>query len=256
MCVRLARVGHVPLGALALRPLNRKTLLRKVGQWGFRGVAGYARNKFARSNGHASVRNPHLGRLLENGGGAFRSLRAVASVYGFPVVSCDDHNSSRSVARLKQWSPDLVVFAGGNILRRPLLEVPRLGVLNAHLGLLPEVRGMSSPEWSLLLNAPVGVTIHYIDEGIDTGPVLQRCELPDAARFETLPDLRDRLIAFGVEKMADVVAALDRGTISAKRQFSLDKDNQFFVMHEGLQALAAQRLGRTRVPTTAGAVNG
>jgi methionyl-tRNA formyltransferase len=141
-------------------------------------------------------------------------------------------------------------------LRRPLLEVPRRGVLNAHLGSLPEIRGMNSPEWSLLVDIPVGVTIHYIDEGIDTGPVLQSSELPGAAGCESLSDLRNRLIAFGVEKMADVVTALDRGTISAKRQFSLDKDNQFFVMHERLQALAAQRLGRTRVPTTAGAVNG
>lgn len=258
MCVRLARVGYVPVGALALRSLNRKTILRKVGQLGLRGVADYAHSKLTRSDGQASVRNPHLGRLLQNDGKVFRSLRDVAAIYGFPVATCDDQNSPESLARLKQWSPDLVVFAGGNILRRPLLDVPRLGVLNAHLGMLPEIRGMSSPEWSLLLSVPVGVTIHYIDEGIDTGPVLQRCELPHAADAESLPKLRNRLIAFGVEKMADMVAALDRGTISAKPQTDLDKnkDNQFFVMHERLQTLAAQRLGKTSVPAIAGAVHG
>ena len=52
---------------------------------------------------------------------------------------------------------------------KALLDVPRLGVLNIHLGLLPEIRGMSSPEWSLLNRVPVGITIHYMDAGIDTG---------------------------------------------------------------------------------------
>ncbi len=51
--------------------------------------------------------------------------------------------------------------------------MPRLGILNVHLGLLPEVRGMSSPEWSLLQGVPLGITFHYMDAGIDTGPVLQ-----------------------------------------------------------------------------------
>jgi methionyl-tRNA formyltransferase len=85
-------------------------------------------------------------------------------------------------------------------LRKQLLEVPRLGVLNAHLGLLPEIRGMSSPEWSLLQHIPVGVTIHFMDTGIDTGPILQRYEFPHAPQCESLSDLRNRLIAFGIEK--------------------------------------------------------
>jgi folate-dependent phosphoribosylglycinamide formyltransferase PurN len=255
MSVRLAQVGYVPVGALSLHSLNRKTLLRKVGQWGFGGAAAYARAKFTRNDGHARVRNPYLGRLLEDGK-VFRSMHKIAAAYGFPVVTCGDQNSPRSVARLKQWSPDLIVFAGGNILRGPLLEVPRLGILNAHLGFLPEIRGMSSPEWALLLKVPVGVTIHYIDDGIDTGPVLQRCELSDAARCESLHDLRNRLIAFGVEKMADVVTALDRGTVSARPQFDLDKDHQFFVMHERLQALAAQRLGKRSAHAACGTPHG
>ena len=144
------------------------------------------------------------------------------------------------------------MFTGGNILRRQLSDVPRLGVLNAHLGLLPEVRGMSSPEWSLLNDVPVGVTIHYMDAGIDTGPMLQHCELPDAAEWSRWSDLRNRLIAFGVERMAEVVAALDRGNDLSPPTIDLDKDNQFFVMHERLQNCAAQRLGKsasTRSPS-------
>jgi methionyl-tRNA formyltransferase len=180
----------------------------------------------------------------------------VAAVYRFQVEVCDDQNSPSSIDRLKEWSPDLIIFTGGNILREPLLNVPRLGVLNVHLGLLPQIRGMSSPEWSLLKNVPVGITIHYMDAGIDTGPILARYELPTSDRCESLSDLRNRLIALGVEKAGDVVAALDHGTITATPQPHLDRDNQFFVMHEWLQARAAERLSRGPLPAVARTVHG
>src|ERR1019366_2436212 len=224
--------------ALALSTLNRGTLLRKLGQLGVREVVRYACAKLLPQSGRGQERvgNLYLEPSLKQGTQTFRSLREVASFYGFPVAVCHDQNTSESTARLKEWSPDLIIFTGGNILRKQILQVPRLGVLNVHLGMLPEVRGMSTPEWSLLNHVPVGITIHYVDGGIDTGPILQRCEYSDAARCESLSDLRHRLIAFGVEKVAEVVAALDRGTISATPQSKLDEDRQFFVMHEWLEA--------------------
>jgi folate-dependent phosphoribosylglycinamide formyltransferase PurN len=248
MAVRMAKSGHVPVGALALPAADRGTLLRKLGQWGARDVIRYARAKLIpHRGGQGQVRNPHLQPLLKRGKGVFRSLREVAAVYDFPVAVCKDPNAPDSIARMRALSPDLIVFAGGNILRKQLLDVPRLGVLNVHLGILPEVRGMNTPEWSLLNHVPVGVTIHYIDAGIDAGPILQRCELPDAPRCESLSDLRNRLIAFGVEKIAEVVAGLERGTIFATPQPDLDEDRQFFVMHEWLQARAAERLTQSRL---------
>ncbi|MFZ0770721.1 MAG: formyltransferase family protein [Candidatus Sulfotelmatobacter sp.] len=258
MVVRMAELGHVPVGALAFPTLDRGTLLRKLGQLGVRGVASYARAKLIphRSDGQRRVNNPYLELWLKNRDGVLRSLREVAARYGFPVDICKDQNAPESIARLKEWLPDLIIFTGGNILRKQLLDVPRLGVLNVHLGLLPEIRGMSSPEWSLLSRAPVGITIHYMDAGIDTGPVLQRFEFPNAVLCESLGDLRNRLIAFGVEKIAEVVTALDGGTISAKPQPDLDKDNQFFVMHEWLQARAAERLANNRRAAVAQTVQG
>jgi|SRR5271154_473298 len=253
MAVRLAEFGHIPVGALSLPTLDRGTVLRKLGQWGVRGVANYARAKLIphHSGVQPRVSNPHLQPLLQHGEGVFRSLRQVAALYGFPVTVCKDQNAPDSIARLREWSPDLIIFTGGNILRKQLLEVPRLGVLNVHLGWLPEIRGMSSPEWSLLNHVPVGITIHFMDAGIDTGPVLQKCEFPNAALCESLSDLRNRLIAFGIEKTAEVVAGFDRDTISATPQPDLDRDHQFFVMHEWLQARAAEHLAKKRMTAVA-----
>src|SRR5712671_1560599 len=243
MAVSLANAEYTPVAALALSTLNPKTLLRKIGQWGVREVARYARAKLIPQRDEAvqRVHNPYLLPLLHHKGGVFRSIREVSALYCFPLTVCNDQNAPASIAQLRRWSPDLIIFAGGNILRKPLLEVPRLGVLNVHLALLPEVRGMSSPEWSLLNHVPVGVTVHYMDAGIDTGPILQRYEFPDVFACETLNDLRNRLIAFGIEKVGEVVRALDRGTISAMPQSALREDRQYFVMHEWLQARAAER---------------
>jgi methionyl-tRNA formyltransferase len=243
MAAHVAAMGHVPVGSLALSTLKRGTLLRKIGQWGMGNAATYARAKmFAQGQAVSSVSNPYLLPMLRHGSGQFGSLRQVAAFYNFPLVVGRDQNSRRSVERVRRWSPDLILFAGGDILRTELLQVPRLGVLNVHLGWLPDVRGMSSPEWSLLLGLPLGVTIHFMDSGIDTGPILKKNELPEAHRCKSLADLRNRLIAFGIENLVDVVSRLDRSAISASPQWRGDSDNQFFVIHDFLRGRAEQCL--------------
>src|ERR1700677_4873615 len=257
MAARMARLGYVPAGALVLPTFDRGTLLRKIGQWGVRGAIRYARTKanYGNGSGRQRVNNPHLESLLTYKGGVFRNFREVSAFYDFPLVVCANQNAPEAVAQLKKWSPDVLIFTGGNILRKQVLGIPRLGVLNAHLGLLPEVRGMSSVEWSLLNGVPVGVTVHYMDAGIDTGPILLRSEFPEAARCVSLADLRTRLIAFGIEKSVEVVVGLERGTMHPTPQSDIDTNRQFFVMHDWLRASAAERLTNSRVAVVASAAH-
>jgi len=245
---RLSQLGYAPLGALTLPSWDRGTLTRKLGQWGLRESLRYAGSKLApgKSTGGKQVRNPYLESALRHGEKVFRNLAEVASAHKFPIFTSGDQNSPRAIAQLKQWTPDLIVFTGGDILRRELLAVPRLGVLNAHLALLPQIRGMSSPEWSLMRGVPLGITIHFIDSGIDTGPVLLRRELSGVDQSQSWTDLRNRMIAEGIELIGEAVTGLDRGTLAAIPQADGDKDNQFFVMHERLKSIAARRLSQSR----------
>ena len=244
VAARLAQLGQIPVGALTLPSWDRGTLVRKLGQWGLRESLRYAATKLVpgRSAVRERVRNHYLHDALRHSDRVFRNLREVAGAYRFPVVTCGDQNSPRAVGQLKQWSPDVAIFAGGNILRDELISVPRLGVLNSHLALLPEIRGMSSPEWSLLCGVPLGITIHFMDSGIDTGPILLRREFKNADACDSLLDLRNRMIAEGIELIAEVIAGLDRGQISAVPQTTMERDTQFFVMHERLKAVAIRRL--------------
>jgi folate-dependent phosphoribosylglycinamide formyltransferase PurN len=255
---RLSQLGYVPVGALTLPSWDRRTILRKVGQWGLHDSLHYAVAKLSpgKSTIQKQIRNPYLESALRHGEAIFRSLQEVARAYGFPVATCSDQNSPRAVAQLEQWSPDLAIFTGGDILRDEVLKVPRLGVLNAHLALLPEIRGMSSPEWSLLCGVPPGITIHFMDSGVDTGPIHLRREFAGADGCDSLAELRNKMIAEGIELIAEAVAGLDRGTISAVPQTDRENDRQFFVMHERLKAMATRRLKKVRLNPVSGGSNG
>lgn len=248
VAARLSQMGHVPVGALTLPTLDRGTLLRKIAQWGIAESARYALTKLTAPTKSrvSSVRNPYLEASLRHGDTILRNLGEVAGAYRFPVAVCTDQNSPQAIAQLKTWSPDVAVFTGGNILREEVLAVPRLGVVNAHLALLPQIRGMSSPEWSLLRGVPLGVTIHFMDAGIDTGPVLLQRLLPDADQCKSLPDLRNRMIAFGIELVGESLSGLEAGSLSPSLQSELKQDNQFFVMHEWLKQQALRRLSADR----------
>jgi methionyl-tRNA formyltransferase len=194
--------------------------------------------------------------MLQHGDVIFRSLHEVARCYGFPVATCADQNSSRALAQLKAWSADLAIFTGGNILREETLKSFRIGVLNSHLALLPEIRGMSSPEWSLLCGVPVGITIHLMDSGIDTGPIVLRREFTVAGECSSLVDLRNRMIAAGIELIAEAVSGFDRGDIATAPQANREvryreSDSQFFVMHQRLKAVAERGLQKGQLPPLA-----
>jgi folate-dependent phosphoribosylglycinamide formyltransferase PurN len=258
VAARLAKLGHVPVGALTLPSWDPRTLFRKLGQWGLRDSLHYATAKLSpgRYANLGQVRNPYLENSLRHGGRVFRNLREVARSYQFPVATCRDQNSPQAVAQLKQWSPDVAIFTGGNILRTEILEVPRLGVVNSHLALLPEVRGMSSPEWSILCEVPLSITIHLMDIGIDTGPILLRRAFARPDTCDSFTELRNRMIADGIELVAEAVAGLERGQLVADPQPDREKDTQFFVMHERLKLVAACRMNQRRLSPAPGTSSG
>jgi methionyl-tRNA formyltransferase len=66
----------------------------------------------------------------------------------------------------------------GFLLRRPVLDAPRLGTLNLHPALLPHNRGAHPNVWSIVDRTPAGVTLHYVDEEVDTGDIAAQCEVP------------------------------------------------------------------------------
>ena len=63
------------------------------------------------------------------------------------------------------------------IIKKPLLDIPKNGFLNTHPSFLPYNKGKNPNFWAIVENNPFGVTIHKIDRGIDTGPIISQKEI-------------------------------------------------------------------------------
>ncbi len=90
-----------------------------------------------------------------------------------------------------------LVVAYGRILRRDVLEGPRLGCVNVHASLLPKYRGAAPITWAVVHGeTETGVTLMKLDEGMDTGPTFARVATPIGAD-ETAAALGERLARIG-----------------------------------------------------------
>lgn len=164
-------------------------------------------------------------------GGNVRSWCARA---GIPVVEVDSFDSPDALQAIRDLKPDLFVFAGGAILRGPLLAIPRLGTLNAHMGLLPFYRGMNVAEWACFHGDAVGCTVHLIDPGIDTGEILCVRPVPiDGAR--SVAALRDAVDDAQMTLLGEVVGYVTKtGVLPPGRRQTPVEGRQFFRMHQEL----------------------
>ena len=136
---------------------------------------------------------------------------------GIPCRTVDNHNSPDCGERLSAYGPDLLVLGGTRILRPSILAIPPQGTINAHPGLLPQLRGSSSVGWALYKDLPVGSTVHYVDAGIDTGPILLRRQLA-VRRGESYEQIVRRVLALSGNLMAEALEGLVEGALQASPQ--------------------------------------
>lgn len=111
-----------------------------------------------------------------------------------------------------------IVAAYGRILPDWMLAAPRLGCINVHSSLLPKYRGAAPINWAIVHGeTETGVTIMQMDAGLDTGAMLLQGKLA-IGQQETAAELTPRLAELGAELLAETLAMLERGEITAKPQ--------------------------------------
>ena len=106
-----------------------------------------------------------------------RSVRHVLRKHGIPVLNLGRNiNSRESRDLIAGYRPDLIVSLQANVIfKRRLIDLPSKGCLNVHTALLPKYRGLMPTFWALKNNEAVtGVSVFFMDEGIDSGPILVR----------------------------------------------------------------------------------
>lgn len=136
-------------------------------------------------------------------------VRELATRHDLPVSSPISLRTPQAVRELAEYALDLLIVAAyGLILPKAVLDLPRYGCLNVHPSLLPRWRGAAPIERAIMAgDVETGVCIMHMDEGLDSGPVLDstRLGIHDGA---TGDDLRDALAELGLKRLLLVLKDL------------------------------------------------
>jgi methionyl-tRNA formyltransferase len=146
-------------------------------------------------------------------------VKRTAAAWKLPVVQPTSLKSPEALEELAGFRPDVIVVAAfGQILPRPVLSLPRYGCLNVHPSLLPRFRG-ASPVAAAILAGDLftGVSIMLLDEGLDTGPLLARAQVPIAAQ-DTAGSLSAKLSRVGAQLLLEVLPRWLGGELTPRPQ--------------------------------------
>jgi len=119
-----------------------------------------------------------------------------------------------TASRIRALRPDigLSVFFG-HILPPEIIGAFPLGCINVHPSLLPWNRGANPNIWSIVERTPAGVTLHYIDSGVDSGPIIAQREIPQEP-FDTGESLYHKLESACVSLFCELWPAIRAGSVS------------------------------------------
>ena len=149
----------------------------------------------------------------------YTPVKEAALKYGIEVYQPRRIREAECVEKLRQYNADImVVIAFGQIIPKEILEMVPYGCVNVHASLLPKYRGAAPIQWSIIDGEAVtGVTTMQMDEGLDTGDMLLKTEVPITAE-ETGESLHDKLAKAGAALCVETLAKLQEGSIVPEKQ--------------------------------------
>lgn len=151
------------------------------------------------------------------------------------------HNP-KSVDTLRKLSLDVGLHKAGVIYRDVTIDAFRLGILNHHIGILPAYRGRSVLEWSILQGDPVGITVFFIDTGIDTGARILLSEAVDISGYRSVTEAKQYLFNLDKVFFPRALTLLSEG--NQPFQLNDGSGSRYFVMSKLFEGVVEQLLKR------------
>lgn len=154
-------------------------------------------------------------------------VKVLAQLFGLKIYQPEKIRTDEAKSLFASHNADLaVVVAYGRILPSEFLMAPKRGCLNVHFSLLPLFRGAAPVNWAIINGeAKTGVTTMFIEEELDSGPILLQRETQIGER-ETAPELMGRLAETGADLLGQTLTQLDEITPRPQR----DRDATFAPM--------------------------
>ena len=146
------------------------------------------------------------------------SVEKYAQSHSIPVYKVNKHSSSLCKQILEQENIQYVLLSSSNwLIKDPLLSMKNTKIINAHPGYLPKHRGLDSISWSIVENDPIGYTTYFLDEGVDSGPVLKFYPI-EVKNQDNLLDLFKAFEQIKPWVFYDTIKKLESGSVIPKNQ--------------------------------------
>ena len=117
-----------------------------------------------------------------------KNVKGVMEENGIETIKLENRvNHPSSLEIIQGFKPDLLVsLAGNEIFKQPLFESAKYGVINLHSSLLPKYRGLMPSFWVMRYSEEkTGVSVFFVDKGIDSGPIIVQTEVPILERTQS-----------------------------------------------------------------------
>lgn len=149
----------------------------------------------------------------------YTPVKEVAVAHNIPVYQPKRIREPECIEELRKYNADImVVIAFGQILPKEILEMTPYGCVNVHASLLPSYRGAAPIQWAVINGEKIsGVTTMQMNEGLDTGDMLLKVEIPLDEK-ETGGSLHDKLAEAGARLCVETLDALKAGTVTPEKQ--------------------------------------
>ncbi|MEO5781698.1 MAG: formyl transferase [Ginsengibacter sp.] len=133
------------------------------------------------------------------------------------VIHVNSVNDDKCLKNLQELNPDLVIVNGTRIISKKILDSVKARFINIHVGITPKYRGVHGGYWALVNNDEenCGVTIHFVDAGIDTGSILYQTKISVSKKdnFLTYPLLQ---LAEGISYMKVAISEILNDSVKTK----------------------------------------
>lgn len=146
-------------------------------------------------------------------------VKTLAEANGIRVLQFCRIKLPEGVKALKETAPDMIVTAAfGQILSKEILDMPPMGCINVHASLLPQYRGAAPIQWAIIKGeTKTGVTIMYMNEGLDTGDIISSEEV-DIGEDTTGGELYETLAETGARLLSRTLKSIIDGSANRIRQ--------------------------------------
>jgi len=159
----------------------------------------------------------------------FQSVSELAIEHNLRIFKPDNINDKTSVDFIKKLNPDIIIVAYyDQILKSHIIQIPKNGCVNVHMGLCEEYRGCYPTTWPIINGEDTaGVTVHYIDEGIDSGDIISQIKV-GISKDDTGETLYNKCTEAGIQLFKDTVGSLLSGEASSRKQVKTEKTKTYF----------------------------